>query len=146
MYQRILIPTDGSELCRTAAAKGIEFAKKVGARIVAFHAVPATSYMLYTESGPSDLMVEQFEKEARTRGERLTRELAEMAAGEGVPCETLCLTNDHPWEGIIEAATTRGCDLIFMASHGRRGLSALLLGSETTKVLTHTKVPVLVYR
>ena len=146
MYQKILIPTDGSELCRTAAIKGIAFAKEVGARIVAFHAIPATSYMLYTESGPSDLMVEQFEKEAQARGGRLVKEIAELATREGVPCETVCLTNDHPWEGIIEAATTRGCDLIFMASHGRRGLSALLLGSETTKVLTHTKVPVLVYR
>ena len=69
MYRRILIPTDGSELCRSAASKGIEFARESGAEVVAFHAVPATSYMLYTESGPSDLMVEQFEKEARTRGE-----------------------------------------------------------------------------
>jgi nucleotide-binding universal stress UspA family protein len=146
MYRKILIPTDGSELCRTAATKGIEFAKEIGARIVAFHAIPATSYMLYTESGPSDLMVEQFEKEAKARGERLTKEIAELAARGGVSCETLCLTNDHPWEGIIEAAATHGCDLIFMASHGRRGLSALVLGSETMKVLTHTKVPVLVYR
>jgi nucleotide-binding universal stress UspA family protein len=146
MYRKILIPTDGSDLCRTAAMKGIGFAREVGAEIVAFHAIPATSYMLYTESGPSDLMVEQFEKEARVRGERLTQEIAEMATLEGVACDTLCLTNDHPWEGIIEAATTRSCDLIFMASHGRRGLSALLLGSETMKVLTHTKVPVLVWR
>ena len=146
MYRKILIPTDGSELCHTAALKGIDFARQIGARIVSFHAIPATSYMLYTESGPSDLMVEQFEKEAQARGERLTAELAELAERSGVQCETLCLTNDHPWEGIIEAADTRGCDLIFMASHGRRGLSALLLGSETMKVLTHTKVPVLVYR
>jgi nucleotide-binding universal stress UspA family protein len=146
MYRKILIPTDGSELCRTAAMKGIEFAKQLGASVVTFHAIPATSYMLYTESGPSDLMVEQFEKEARARGERLTKELADLAAQAGVPCETLCLVNDHAWEGIIEAANTRNCDLIFMASHGRRGLSALLLGSETTKVLTHTKIPVLVYR
>lgn len=146
MYRRILIPTDGSELCRTAAAKGIEFAKLIGAQTVAFHAIPATSYMLYTESGPSDLMVEQFEKEARTRGDRLTEEIATMASQAGVGCETVCLTNDHAWEGIIEAAVTKNCDLIFMASHGRRGLSALLLGSETMKVLTHSKVPVLVYR
>ncbi|MEX0960435.1 MAG: universal stress protein [Burkholderiales bacterium] len=146
MYRKILIPTDGSELCRTAAMKGIEFAKQLGAQVVTFHAIPATSYMLYTESGPSDLMVEQFEKEARTRGERLTKELADLATQAGVPCEMLCLVNDHAWEGIIEAANTKGCDLIFMASHGRKGLSALLLGSETTKVLTHTKVPVLVYR
>lgn len=146
MYQRILIPTDGSELCRNAAQKGIEFARECGAEVVAFHAIPATSYMLYTESGPSDLMVEQFEKEAQARGERLTEEIAAMAQRAGVTAQTLCLANDHPWEGIIEAATTRHCDLIFMASHGRKGLSALLLGSETTRVLTHTKIAVLVYR
>ena len=146
MYQRILIPTDGSELCRNAAQKGIEFARECGAEVVAFHAIPATSYMLYTESGPSDLMVEQFEKEAQARGERLTEEIAAMAQRAGVTAQTLCLANDHPWEGIIEAATARHCDLIFMASHGRKGLSALLLGSETTRVLTHTKIAVLVYR
>ncbi len=146
MYRRILIPTDGSELCRSAASKGIEFARESGAEVVVFHAIPATSYMLYTESGPSDLMVEQFEKEARARGERLTSEIAEIAEKAGVKVETLCLANDHPWEGIIEAANTKNCDLIFMASHGRKGLTALLLGSETTKVLTHSKIAVLVYR
>ncbi len=146
MYRRILIPTDGSELCLKAAEKGIEFARETGAEVVAFHAIPATSYMLYTESGPSDLMVEQFEKEARARGERLTGEIAGLAEKAGVPAEVLCLANDHPWEGIIEAANTRNCDLIFMASHGRKGLSAMLLGSETTKVLTHTKTAVLIYR
>ena len=146
MYRRILIPTDGSELCRSAAEKGIEFARESGAELIAFHAVPATSYMLYTESGPSDLMVEQFEKEARARGERLTGDIAKLAQDAGVHAETLCLANDHPWEGIIEAANQKQCDLIFMASHGRKGLSALLLGSETTKVLTHTRIAVLVYR
>ena len=146
MYRRILIPTDGSDLCRNAAEKGIEFARETNAEVVVFHAVPATSYMLYTESGPSDLMVEQFEKEARARGERLTSELADLANKAGVEAETLCLANDHPWEGIIEAANSKHCDLIFMASHGRKGLSALLLGSETTKVLTHSKIAVLVYR
>ncbi len=146
MYRRILIPTDGSELCRKAAEKGIEFARETGAEVVAFHAIPATSYMLYTESGPSDLMVEQFEKEARARGERLTGEIAGIAEKAGVSAEVLCLANDHPWEGIIEAANTKNCDLIFMASHGRKGLSAMLLGSETTKVLTHTRTAVLVYR
>ena len=146
MYRRILIPTDGSELCRSAASKGIEFARESDAEVVAFHAIPATSYMLYTESGPSDLMVEQFEKEARARGERLTAEIADLAVKAGVKAQTLCLANDHPWEGIIEAANTLHCDLIFMASQGRKGLTAMLLGSETTKVLTHSKIAVLVYR
>ena len=103
MYRKILIPTDGSELCRSAAQKGIEYAQETNAEIVAFHAIPATSYMLYTESGPSDLMVEQFEKEARARGERLTSEIIQFAQDAQVKAEALCLSNDHPWEGIIPA-------------------------------------------
>lgn len=146
MYQKILLPTDGSALCESAVAKGIGLAREMGASVVGFHAIPATSYLIYTEAGPSDVLAEQFEKDAMARGRRLVEKVQEEARAVGVDCETLLLTNDHPWEAIIEAAATRGCDLIFMASHGRRGLSALLLGSETARVLTHTKVPVLVYR
>jgi nucleotide-binding universal stress UspA family protein len=146
MYRRILLPTNGSSLCETAVGKGIEFAKFAGASVVGFHAIPATSYLIYTEAGPSDVLAEQFEKDAMARGQRLVNEVRSRAQAAGVECETLLLTNDHPWEAIIEAATTKGCDLIFMASHGRRGLSALLLGSETARVLTHTEIPVLVCR
>ena len=146
MYRRILLPTDGSALCDSAVKKGIEFAKFAGASVVGFHAVPATSYLIYTEAGPSDVLAEQFERDALARGERLVAALEEQARAAGVVSESLTLVNDHPWEGIVEAANQRDCDLIFMASHGRRGLSALLLGSETTKVLTHSKIPVLVYR
>jgi nucleotide-binding universal stress UspA family protein len=146
MYRKILLPTDGSALCDSATQKGIEFAKFAGASVVAFHAIPATSYLIYTEAGPSDLLAEQFERDAKARGKRLVDTLESLARDAGVPCETLMLTNDHPWEGIIEAADTKKCDLIFMASHGRRGLTAMLLGSETSRVLTHTKIPVMVYR
>ena len=146
MFRRILLPTDGSALCESAAQQGIDFAKFAGASVVAFHAIPATSYLIYTEAGPSDILAEQFEREAKVRGERLVEALKERAAKVGVSCETLLLTDDHPWEGIIEAANRTDCDLIFMASHGRRGLSAMLLGSETARVLTHTKIPVMVYR
>jgi nucleotide-binding universal stress UspA family protein len=146
MYSRILLPTNGSALCESAVVKGIEFAKFAGASVVGFHAIPATSYLIYTEAGPSDVLAEQFEKDAMVRGHRLVDEVRSKAQAAGVECDTLLLTNDHPWEAIIEAAATKGCDLIFMASHGRRGLSALLLGSETARVLTHTEIPVLVYR
>lgn len=146
MFRRILLPTNGSALCQSAVRKGIDFAKSTGASVVGFHAVPATSYLIYTEAGPSDVMAEQFEKDAMARGQRLVEEVRAQAQSAGVECDTLLLTNDHPWEGIIEAATTKGCDLIFMASHGRRGLSALLLGSETARVLTHSEIPVLVCR
>lgn len=146
MYRKILLPTDGSALCETAGKKGIEFAKFAGASVVAFHAVPATSYLIYTEAGPSDILAEQFERDAQVRGQRLVEALEKLAREAGVPCEPLLVTNDHPWEAIIEAASAKGCDLIFMASHGRRGLSAMLLGSETARVLTHTRIPVMVYR
>jgi nucleotide-binding universal stress UspA family protein len=146
MYRRILLPTNGSELCVSAVKRGIEFAKEIGASVVGFHAIPATSYLIYTEAGPSDVLAEQFEKDAMARGQKLVDEVCDAARVAGVPADSLLLTNDHPWEAIIEAAATKGCDLIFMASHGRRGLSALLLGSETARVLTHTTIPVLVYR
>lgn len=146
MYRRILLPTNGSALCESAVQRGIDFAKEVGASVVAFHAIPATSYLIYTEAGPSDVMAEQFERDAMARGQKLVDEVTDAARAAGVESDSLLLTNDHPWEAIIEAAATKGCDLIFMASHGRRGLSALLLGSETARVLTHTTIPVLVYR
>ncbi len=146
MYTKILLPTDGSALCDSATQKGIEFAKFAGASVVCFHAIPATSYLIYTEAGPSDILAEQFERDAKVRGQRLVEALEHRARDAGVACESVLVTNDHPWEAIIEAADTKGCDLIFMASHGRRGLSAMLLGSETARVLTHTKIPVMVYR
>jgi nucleotide-binding universal stress UspA family protein len=146
MYRKILLPTDGSALCDSAAQKGIEFAKFAGASVVAFHAVPATSYLIYTEAGPSDILAEQFERDAKVRGQRLIDTLENLAHQAGVACESVLVTNDHPWEGIVETAMARGCDLIFMASHGRRGLTAMLLGSETARVLTHTRIPVMVYR
>lgn len=146
MYSRILLPTNGSELCEAAVDQGIRFAKTQGATIIAFHAIPASFYVAFTEFGPAEPLQDQFEKDARTRGEALVADVTERCTAQGVPCESITLVNDHAWEAIIEAAQTRRCDLIFMASHGRRGLSALLLGSETMKVLTHTKIPVLVYR
>lgn len=146
MYKRILLPTNGSELCEAAVGEGIRLAKSVGASVIAFHAIPASFYVAFTEFGPAEPLQDQFEKDARTRGEALVADVAARCAAQGVACETLTLVNDHAWEAIIEAAQTKACDLVFMASHGRRGLSALLLGSETMKVLTHTRIPVLVYR
>jgi len=146
MYSRILLPTNGSELCEAAVEQGIEFAKSLNASIIAFHAIPASFYVAFTEFGPAEPLQDQFEKDAQLRGDKLVNDIADRAQAAGVRAETLTLVNDHAWEAIIEAANTKKCDVIFMASHGRRGLSALLLGSETMKVLTHTKIPVLVYR
>ena len=117
------------------------------ARVTGFTAVPE-----YQIPGESEFMArqavspEQYERAARKRAERALQKIADRARAAGVEYDADYAQSDHPHEAIIHAALKHGCDLIFMASHGRRGLSALLLGSETQKVLTHTKIPVLVYR
>ena len=145
MYHHILLPTDGSELSTRAVRAGVRLAKSLGARVTALHATPQVD--------ASEMLASDIMERAREYEERLKKEAAralgtvEEAAREvQVACNALHRASDSPWEEIIKVATEQGCDLIFMASHGRRGISALLLGSETTKVLTHSKVPVLVWR
>ena len=145
MFKHILLPTDGSPLSEAAMRKGIQFAKTINARVTGFCVVPKLRYFSYdSDIGP------EFQKqaEAAVRAEVNKNLLAiEKAAKEaGVPCETAQQTSDQTYEAIIEAAQKKECDLIIMASHGRRGVQGLLLGSETQKVLTHSKIPVLVYR
>lgn len=147
MFKHILLPTDGSELSEAAVSKGIDFARALGARVTGIHVMPEYQVIAYDAMWPVDMLSrEQFEEETGSRAERVLALLAERAAAARVGCETLSARSDHPWEEICKAADSRGCDLILMSSHGRRGLSGLLLGSETTKVLTHTRIPVLVYR
>jgi nucleotide-binding universal stress UspA family protein len=146
MYQHILIPTDGSELAGRAVRHGLSLAKSVGAKVTALtvegsfdvYTVPASK--VYEMSGA---FAEHAER-AKAHAEKILNGVAEEARLAGVTCETLRLEEDHPYEAIIEAAKQRGCDLIVMASHGRSGIAAVVLGSVTTKVLTHTKIPVLV--
>jgi nucleotide-binding universal stress UspA family protein len=145
MYKHILLPTDGSELSTLAVRDGIRLAKSLGARVTALHATPQVypSKMLVREMRErSSEYVKQMEEEAA----RVLGAIAEAAREAGVSCDTLHRASDSPWDEIIKVATDQGCDLIVMASHGRHGVSALLLGSETTKVLTHSKIPVLVRR
>jgi nucleotide-binding universal stress UspA family protein len=125
--------------------KGIQFAKTINDRVTGFCVIPKLAYFRYdSEIGP------EFKKQATAaiQAEANKNLLAiEKAAKEaGVPCETAHEKCDQPYEAIIETAQKRDCDLIIMASHGRRGVEGLLLGSETQKVLTHSKIPVLVYR
>jgi len=145
MFRHILLPTDGSPLSEAAMRKGIQFAKTINARVTGFCVVPALPYV-----GCEAEIGAEFKKqaEAAVQAEVNKNLLAiEKAAEEaGVPCETAQEKNDQPYKAIIEAARKKECDLIIMASHGRRGVGALLLGSETQKVLTHSKIPVLVYR
>ena len=145
MYSHILIPTDGSGLSEIAVKQGVAFAKAIGARVtgitvsIPFHIFALDPVML------SDTAA-QYEKECAERAEKYLGFVQDAASAAGVPCEKLHVLAEHPYDAIINAANDRGCDLIFMASHGRRGMAALVLGSETTKVLTHSKIPVLVCR
>lgn len=152
MFKKILLPTDGSELSEKAVRKCMEFAKSTGAKVIGFHAEHRYSllaYGAYAESGDIDTAPPSREELARIEESLATKSLAavEAAAREaGVECECYSVAARHPFEAIIKAAEDKGCDLIFMASHGRRGLASVLLGSETVKVLTHTNIPVLIYR
>jgi len=145
MYQHILLPTDGSELSAKAVRDGIQFAKEIGARVTAVHITPP---FYPSEMSPSALTAHAQEHEAKSKesAKRALGAVEEAARAAGVPCATLHRVSDGPFEEIIQVATESGCDLIFMASHGRRGVKALLLGSETNKVLTHSRIPVLVTR
>ena len=145
MYKNILIPTDGSELAATAVRHGIALAKSIGAKITVltttepFHVFSTDTRML-ADTAPI------YKKHAAEFAAKTLDGVAKLAASAGVSCETVHLEDGVPYEGIIKTANVKNCDLIVMASHGRRGVSAIVLGSETLKVLTHSKVPVLVYR
>ncbi|TCO40234.1 universal stress protein [Dokdonella fugitiva] len=145
MFEHILIPTDGSKLSEKAVRKGIRFAHAMNARVTAFHAIPRFH--------ASDVMMDllgtsrgDYAKAAQAYANERLRFVQKAARALDVPCDARHATTDDPAGAIIEAAKANGCDLILMASHGRRGLGALLLGSETQKVLTHSTIPVLVYR
>ena len=145
MYKHILIPTDGSDLSWKAVREGISLAKALNARVTALTVSPpfrafAVDALMVTDTP------EQYRKDCEAAAERYLGVATETAKLTGVPCETVHVVSDHPYQAIMETAKSKGCDLIFMASHGRKGVSALLLGSETTKVLTHSKIPVLVCR
>jgi nucleotide-binding universal stress UspA family protein len=147
MFKHILVPTDGSELSQATAKRAVSFAKDAGAKVTVFFAKPEYPIAYFGEGALIDPTTpEKFAELAEQQADQYLGEVQAMCADAGVECATTSATSDIPYEAIIEAAEKCGCDLIFMASHGRRGISGFLLGSETNKVLTHTKVPVLVYR
>jgi len=145
MYKHILLPTDGSELSDTTVRDGLKFAKEIGARVTALHVTPPFHP---NEMTPSVFTAHMQEHDAKAKesAQRALGAVTEAARAAGVPCTTVHRVSTSPYEAIIALAAEAGCDLIFMASHGRRGVAALLLGSETNKVLTHSKIPVLVTR
>jgi nucleotide-binding universal stress UspA family protein len=147
MFKHILVPTDGSDLSRQTAARAVSFAREAGARITVFFAKPEYPITYYGEGALIDPTTpEKFAQLMDEQAAAYLGQIEQLCLDAGVPCSTLSATSDVPYEAIIDAAEQSGCDLIFMASHGRRGFAAMLLGSETNKVLTHSKVPVLVYR
>jgi nucleotide-binding universal stress UspA family protein len=144
MYQHILVPTDGSEISHKAINAACELAKLTGARL---HLVSVKQPFPYGAMSDIQPVPPQEYLDAQERMARKWVQAGqELASAAGVPCNSLTVEAIHPWEAIIEQAQQQRCDLIVMASHGRRGLSALLLGSETTRVLTHSSLPVLVIR
>lgn len=147
MFKHLLVPTDGSDLSRATAARAVTFAKEAGARVTAFFAKPEYPVAYFGEGALIDPTTpEKFAEMAEQQAVEYLNEIKTLCADVGVECDTTSATSDIPYEAIIEAAEKCGADLIFMASHGRRGISGFLLGSETNKVLTHSKIPVLVYR
>jgi nucleotide-binding universal stress UspA family protein len=145
VYRHILIPTDGSPLSEQAIRHGVAFAKQVGARVTVV--TVSETYHTFTLD---PLMVadtaETYERDCEMRAARYLKPAQDAAYDAGVSYHGVHVFADHPWEAIIDTAGKVGCDLIVMASHGRKGMSAVLLGSETVKVLTHCLVPVLVCR
>lgn len=145
MFRKILVATDGSPLSVAAASAAIEFAAASGASIVGLSLAQLYPYMLMPEAGAM-VDLSMYEEAQDQLAEQAVKKLDEQARAAGVSCVTLTKRAVHPYEEIISSAQENKCDLIWMASHGRRGLDKLLLGSETQRVLAHTTIPVMVYR
>ncbi len=145
MFKHVLIPTDGSELSNIAIVNGIKFAKEINAKVTGL-TVTKPFHVFAVESMQIGDTTAQYNIDAKALADRNLKVLKEAADKAGVECELVQCSSEHPYEEIVKTATDHGCDVIFQASHGRRGMGALILGSETQKVLTHTKIPVLVFR
>jgi nucleotide-binding universal stress UspA family protein len=148
MFKHILIPTDGSRLAAKGVKADIQLAKALGAKVsglyVAFPYIPA----MYGEAaiyyaGDGD---KEYRKAARKQADKALAVIHSQARSAGVPCATQFVTSPQPWEAIVKAARAKKCDAVVMASHGRGGVGGLILGSETVRVLAHSKVPVVVVR
>lgn len=149
MFKHIMIATDGSPLSGIACAKAALLAKLLGAKLTAIHAVGRYQRELDSEGyqlPDAKLLRQRFEQAESARATRILDEARKVASDLGVQCASTVVSDEQPHRAIIEQATRSGCDLIVMASHGRRGVEGILLGSETQKLLTHCRIPVLVCR
>jgi nucleotide-binding universal stress UspA family protein len=143
MFAHILIPTDGSPLSERAIAQGIRLAKATGARVTGLYVMPQFHVFTYRTEMLEDTR-EQYAKDCNAHTVEYLAVVERIAREAGVSCTTASLSDDHPDEAILRFAEERGCGAIVMASHGRRGVAGVLMGSVTQKVLTHGKLPVLV--
>lgn len=145
MYKHILIPTDGSQLSSEALVESLDLAKSLGAKATIL-TVEEPFHVFAMGAAQVAHSLGEYQDQIRAQAERLLSAAATQAREAGVPCETLRATHEDPYQAIIDAARECHCDLIAMASHGRRGMAAVVLGSQTQKVLAHSTTPVLVYR
>lgn len=147
MFKHILIPTDGSKLSGEAAEAGVRLAKALGAKVTALFAAPPATPIIYKAMLPVGYATpEEHRKMTAKAAASYLAAIEKAARAAGVPCEAVTVTSDFPADAILRTAKKRRCDLVFMASHGRRGIRGALLGSETQKVLAEGRLPVLVYR
>ena len=146
MYRHILIPTDGSELAEHAVTNGLALAKSLGAKVSAIVVEESFNWLSVSESTARQITQEtaKHAEQIKKHATSVLNRAANAARQAGVSCDTIQVENEQPYQAIIAAAKNKGCDLIVMASHGRSGLSAIVLGSVPNKVLTHTKTPVMV--
>jgi nucleotide-binding universal stress UspA family protein len=148
MFKHILIPTDGSPLAMKGVKAGVRLAKALGARVTGVYVVPPYIPPITPEAGmymPATA-IGDYDKAARMHGEKALAALERVAQAAGVRCATEVVTRAQPWEGILKAARRARCDAVVIASHGRGGLRGLILGSQTSRVLAHSTLPVLVIR
>ena len=147
MYRHLLVPTDGSKLSNKAIAEAIELAKPLNATITFLHATPAMARPIYADGVSIDMVSrKEYTQRAKADAAKVLEKASAKAKSAGIDSDVVHVTTDAPWESIIAVARKAKVDAIVMASHGRRGIASLLLGSETTKVLTHSTLPVLVVR
>jgi len=147
MFRHILVPTDGSGLSAKAVAAAMKLARLSGARVTGVFAAPPPTPVIYEDFVPVGLVTPgEHARLIEKTADRYLGAIRKAAEKAGVACECVCVTNDFPADAILSVAKKRKCDLIVMASHGRKGISGVLLGSETQKVLVRSHVPVLVYR
>ena len=145
MFKHILVPTDGSPLSAMAVGKAVDLARAVGARVTFLTAVEP--FHIWSDNANQlSYTREEYERVSKEQANATLAAASETARAAAVEAEAVLVETDEPYRAIIDLSSEKGCDLVAMASHGRRGVAALVIGSETQKVLTHSTIPVLVYR